>query len=208
MEKRGELSERVQVKYSGSLLLKEISSETYLEIVNISSGGLSFLPSHKLQKLSIGDCVHALLSINSVELKIELEIRNVRDNAIGCLVKSKDNVFHSYVADFFKGEIMAMRLVRIKDEILNRPIKGMAHWYRCKSGNELYFIEEKGALLSFYIKLLGHEVRMEDGGRYSVNGEFSLDYIEHIERFVKSASDIDKNIVNQIVEKLEQLSID
>ncbi len=93
---------------------------------------------------------------------VELEVRHLSEHVVGCLFLGATDVLAKAIEEYFRIEILALRLNRVDEAYLKQDPNGRVSWFTDGGQNEVHFVSDDQGVLNFHMSFLGNYI---EGGR-------------------------------------------
>ncbi len=132
-----------------------------LELANISTQGIGLM-RRNVGAIQTGQKITGELMINENGYPIELEVRHLSEHVVGCQFIGSTPVLTKAIEEYFRIEILALRLNRVDEAYLKQDPNGRVSWFTDGGQNEVHFVSDEQGVLNFHMSFLGNYI---EGGR-------------------------------------------
>ena len=170
-------------------------------VVNVSADGIGLL-KHGLEHVAVGDSLKGELRIGGTRFPIAALVRHTSGSLIGCRIEDSSDALSRAIDDYFRIEMLGLKLRQMNSDILKKDPLGAATWFSDGGLNELYFVESEGRIARFHMTLFGQYIEGGDG-RSVRTGQVVDDAADGLSGFRKGSPMVE--IVNESSRKVLEL---
>lgn len=175
-----------------------------VRLSNVSTQGMGLMRAD-LEGAQAGDAIAGDLKVGERSYPVSATVRHASSVVIGCQFADVAQPLARAIEDYFKIEILGLKLRRMNPQYMKADPEGAPSWYTDGGSNELYFVSSGGAIRRFHMSILGNYV--EGGEKKPVRTGHVLDEREEGARIAKAASlvDLSPEASRQAIELARQL---
>jgi hypothetical protein len=192
------------------------------DIFTISLNGFSFI--NKIdRKFKKDQKINAAIRLLDKVCDIEIDVRHVSHQFVGCQVIGACDVYRDFVYNYFKSEIEASKLRKIDKDKVSPDEYGEPFWYYGDNNHEIYFTAKDNKVTSLQINYHGHMFLMHEGSTSTgivwedlkeepahkssdlikLSDKLPKEMMEYMLRFVECTEDINSSYKDQILQIMQ-----
>ena len=176
-------------------------------VLNLSAHGVG-LVREDVPSLKVDDRLQGQLIVGDLDYPVSATVRHASGPLVGCEFADTTAAIARAIEEYFRIEILGLKLRRMNPEFLKPDPDGEPRWFTDGSTNELYFARAaSGNVPRFHMTVLGHY--LEGGeGKALKTGKVGEDWDERTgSRIAKSAPIVEASASSsrQAVELARQL---
>ena len=141
----------------------DLSPSEQINVANLSLGGAGFVRTPGSIWPLIQNTLRGSLTLKNESFDLELKVVFISHSVVGCEFLKFPKELPRKIAEYFKLEIGAQKMIAVKAQLLKPVEKGKPHYFYAENFCDLYFIVEGESLLSFTMTLLGNSIEGEPG---------------------------------------------
>lgn len=199
-----------------------------IQIANLSIKGIGFVKTPGLVWPKPGALIQGTLTINNENYEVTPKVARVTEQVVGCSIENSQHGLIDAIARYFKLELTAQKMTKLRKEHLNPVSEGEPHYFVGENNCDLYYVESADQLLYFYVTFFGNHIEwkpgqklkfgMIDEGIYRDKAShkktptvvatsgfsgFSEEMLDSVVRYVDNINELDTPIKKKIRDSLE-----
>lgn len=200
---------RVQITALHGVEFKENQEGKNLQLVNLSITGVGFLRSSIENWPSSGSVVKGELVFSDRKVQVEAQIVHVSEEIVGCQFQGDLSLIREVVPRYFQLELSALKLVRVKRELLKDEEDGDPLWFRGSDNCELFLVEKGGDWVRFNLVFFGNHFEGTRAGKiqYGQVVEDEPDELQHkSSHLIRQVSSVSQEVIEGAVRFVQNIS--
>ena len=142
-----------------SCVLPSVSDVTEFEIANLSVSGIAlFRNSNPGFQPELGTIIPSKIRFENQLFDVSLEVRRIEDSLLAFRFDKRIYELDRAIRSRFNVELAAMKMMKMRPELLKQTQDGQPHSFVGKSDCRLYYIQEGGQITRFEIGFFGHVI--------------------------------------------------
>ena len=174
-DSRAHVARRPRVMIGPLHRVEFIGPSGMVRVVNVSPDGIGLF-RNDAPDARAGQVIEGVLTIAGKPFSVAVEVRHVSPSVVGLRFKDVSAALNRAIEDYFRIEIVALKLRQMNPEFMKQDPEGTPVWFTDGRLNELYYVVKDGELKRFHMSFLGHY--LEGGPDAPVRSGFAPDESE------------------------------
>lgn len=129
-----------------------------IALVNLSVGGVGLLKNSLPATFPIGAILRGSFHFEGQTYPVEMKVAHASHEVLGCAFVEIPAAFSELVHRYFDVELSALKMNRIKPDLLQEEPDGIPHWFQGQNNCDLFFVTKDDKLIRFQLSFFANYI--------------------------------------------------